>query len=245
MKPIYDTIGRGYAGKRTPDPRIAAAIHAVLGDAQTVLNVGAGTGSYEPTDRIVTALEPSAEMIRQRPEGAPEVIQGVAEKLPFGDGAFDAAMAVLTVHHWSDFEAGLREMRRVARQRLVVLTFDPVGPYFWLADYLPEIIELDQPIMPPMSAFERILGEIEVSPVPIPHDCSDGFLGAYWRRPEAYPDAGVRAAISTFAKLDKAPKALQQLKADLNSGAWAARYGDLMDLDELDIGYRLVVADIG
>ncbi len=245
MKPIYDTIGQGYAGKRTPDPRIAAAIHAALGDAQTVLNVGAGTGSYEPTDRTVTALEPSTEMIQQRPEGAAEVVQGVAEKLPFADDTFDAAMAVLTVHHWTDFEAGLREMRRVARQRLVVLTFDPVGPYFWLADYLPEIIELDQPIMPPISAFERILGEMQVSPVPIPHDCSDGFLGAYWRRPEAYLDRQVRAAISTFAKLDKAPKALEQLKADLNSGAWAARYGDLTALDALDIGYRLVVADIG
>lgn len=245
MKPIYDTIGRGYAGKRTPDPRIAAAIHTALGDAQTVLNVGAGTGSYEPTDRAVTALEPSTEMIQQRPESAPKVVQGVAEKLPFADCAFDAAMAVLTVHHWTDFEAGLREMQRVAKERLVVLTFDPAGPYFWLADYLPEIIELDQPIMPPISDFTRILGETTVSPVPIPHDCSDGFLGAYWRRPAAYLDPGVRAAISTFAKLDKVPKALQQLKADLNSGAWATRYGDLMDLDELDIGYRLVVADVG
>lgn len=243
MKPIYDTIGKGYTGKRIPDPRIAAAIHGALGDAKTVLNVGAGTGSYEPRDRDVTALEPSTQMIQQRPADAAKVVQGFSENIPFDDDQFDAAMAVLTVHHWTDFEAGLREMKRVARRRLVILTFDPAAPYFWLADYLPEIIELDQPIMPPIAEFERILGNIDVLPVPIPHDCTDGFLGAYWRRPHAYLDPEVRAAISTFAKLDEAPKALKQLEEDLKSGSWEAKYGHMHALKELDIGYRLIVAN--
>lgn len=243
MPPLYDTIGLGYAGLRRPDPRIADAIDRALGDARSVLNVGAGTGSYEPTDREVTALEPSAEMIRQRPPGAAPAHQGYAEALPFADGTFDAAMAVLTVHHWSDVKKGLREMRRVARDRVVILTFDPAGPYFWLADYLPEIVELDQPIMPPMNAFGQMLGKTRVDPVHVPHDCADGFLGAYWRRPEAYLDPRVRTAISTFAKLADPQPALARLEADLKSGAWAERYGNLLELDALDIGYRIVTAD--
>lgn len=229
---------------RTPDPRIAALIHGALGDAETVLNVGAGAGSYEPTDRDVTALEPSSEMIKQRPTGAARVVQGVSESIPFDDDQFDAVMAVLTVHHWTDFEAGIKEMRRVAKQRLVILTFDPAAPYFWLADYLPEIIELDQPIMPPISKFAELLGDVSVLPVPIPHDCRDGFLGAYWRRPHAYLDPKARAAISTFAKLDKAPKALAQLEADLKSSAWEEKYGYIKSLNELDIGYRLIVTEL-
>ena len=244
MKPIYDTIGKGYKGMRTPDPRIAAAIHGALGAAKTVLNVGAGTGSYEPTDRTVTALEPSTEMIQQRPTDAAEVVQGFVENIPFEADQYDAVMAVLTVHHWSDFEAGIKELQRVAKKRIVILTFDPAAPYFWLADYLPEIIELDQPIMPPIAKFADLLGDISVLPVPIPHDCTDGFLGAYWRRPHAYLDPNARAAISTFAKLDKAPKALAQLEADLNSGAWEQKYGHMKSLNELDIGYRLVVAEL-
>ncbi|MBO6505836.1 MAG: class I SAM-dependent methyltransferase [Kordiimonadaceae bacterium] len=244
MKPIYDTIGKGYTGKRVPDPRIAAAIHGALGQAKTVLNVGAGTGSYEPTDRNVTALEPSTEMIQQRPQGAAKVVQGFSENIPFADNQFDAAMAVLTVHHWTNFEAGIREMQRVAKERLVILTFDPAAPYFWLADYLPEIIELDQPIMPPIAKFADLLGEVKVSSVPIPNDCTDGFLGAYWQRPHAYLDPEVRAAISTFAKLEEAPKALQELEADLKSGAWEERYGHMNALKELDIGYRLVTAEL-
>lgn len=244
MKPIYDTIGKGYTGKRVPDPRIATAIHGALADAKTVLNVGAGTGSYEPADRDVTALEPSTEMIQQRPQHAAKLVQGFSESIPFADKQFDAAMAVLTVHHWTNFEAGIKEMQRVAKARLVILTFDPAAPYFWLADYLPEIIELDQPIMPPIAKFSELLGDVNVLPVPIPHDCTDGFLGAYWQRPHAYLDPEVRAAISTFAKLDEAPKALQELEADLNSGAWEERYGHMNALEELDIGYRLIVAEL-
>lgn len=243
MKQLYNTIGVGYANLRKPDPRIAQTINGALGGAKTVLNVGAGTGSYEPVDRDVTAIEPSIEMIRQRLPSAPKAHQGVAEHLPFQDDEFDAAMAILTVHHWSDVEAGLVEMRRVAKNRILILSFDPAAPYFWLADYIPEIIALDQPIMPKLSEFERILGDTEITPIPIPHDCTDGFLGAYWRRPRAYLNPLVRAAISTFPKLDDVSGPLAKLESDLNSGAWDNKYGHLMELDSLDIGYRLVVAD--
>jgi len=242
MAALYDKIGVGYANLRKPDPRIAKAIHDALGDAKSVLNVGAGTGSYEPSDRDVTALEPSAEMISQRPAESGKAYRGVAEDMPFADNQFDAAMAVLTVHHWSDLEAGLREMRRVAKGRLVILTFDPEAHYFWLADYIPEIVELDQPIMPKMTEYGRILGDVNIERVPVPHDCIDGFLGAYWRRPHAYLDPQVRASISTFAKLDDAPESLAQLEQDLESGVWQERYGHLMEQDTLDAGYRLVVA---
>ncbi len=244
MKPLYDKIGVDYAKLRKPDLRIAAFIERALGAARSVLNVGAGAGSYEPTDRAVTALEPSAEMIGQRPPGLAKAHQGVAEALPFADNAFDAAMAVLTVHHWSNLKTGLLEMRRVARHRVVILTFDPASPYFWLADYIPEIITLDQPIMPKIDAFAEILGETKVEIVPVPHDCTDGFLGAYWRRPYAYLNPDVRSAISTFSKLDHAPSALQQLEDDLTSGIWEERYGNILEADSLDVGYRLVVADL-
>lgn len=243
MSAIYDKIGVGYSHLRKPDRRIARAIHDALGDAKSVLNVGAGTGSYEPTDRVVTALEPSAEMISQRPPGSAKAYQGAAEDLPFADDQFDAAMAVLTVHHWSDLEAGLREMRRVTTGRLAILTFDPASPYFWLADYIPEIIELDQPIMPKLEAFDRTLGKTKIEIIPVPRDCTDGFLGAYWQRPHAYLDPQVRAAISTFSKLDNIASALAKLEQDLASGVWEERYGHLMELESLDVGYRLVVAD--
>lgn len=243
MSAIYDRIGVGYSNLRKPDVRIARAINDALGDARSVLNVGAGTGSYEPADRIVTALEPSALMISQRPPGPAGTCQGSAENMPFADGHFDAAMAVLTVHHWSDPEAGLREMRRVSSGRLVILTFDPASPYFWLADYIPEIIELDQPIMPVLDIFDRIWGKTKVTSVPVPGDCKDGFLGAYWQRPHAYLDPEVRSAISTFAKLENIAGALTRLEQDLASGAWKRRYGHLMELESLDVGYRLVVAD--
>lgn len=243
MRGLYDKIGVGYSNMRKPDTRIARAIHDALGDAKSIVNVGAGTGSYEPSDRDVTALEPSAEMIRQRPPGLGKAYQGIAENMPFADRQFDAAMAILTVHHWSDLEAGLREMRRVAKGRLVIFTFDPKADYFWLADYIPEIIEHDQPIMPEMAEYDRILGQTKIKHVPVPHDCTDGFLGAYWQRPHAYLDPRVRASISTFAKLDDEPEGLTTLSQDLESGAWTERFGHLMQEQQLDIGYRLVIAD--
>ncbi|MEK6540892.1 MAG: class I SAM-dependent methyltransferase, partial [Pseudomonadota bacterium] len=192
MTAIYDTIGIHYSNLRKPDARIAAQIWQALGNAQTVLNVGAGTGSYEPADRNVTAIEPSAEMIRQRGASAAPAIQGAAEELPFDDKSFDAAMAVLTIHHWTDKAKGLSEMRRVTRGPIVLLTFDPAHRGAWLNDYFPELVTLDDGQMPRMDAYSKWLGTVDISPVPIPHDCSDGFLYAYWRRPEAYLDPLIR-----------------------------------------------------
>ena len=243
MSSSYDTIGVNYAELRKPDARIAATIAAALGPARTVLNVGAGAGSYEPADRQVTAVEPSMEMIRQRPASAVEVVHGRAEDLPFDDDSFDASMAILTIHHWSDQAKGLSEMRRVTRDRIVVLTYDPAFRGFWLADYIPELVALDEAQMPPLSAYEAWLGPVEVSPVPIPHDCTDGFLCAYWRRPAAYLDPRIRAAMSSFWALGDVSEALNKLERDLDSGAWARRYSELLDLDACDCGYRLVVTN--
>lgn len=243
--PIYDTIGLDYANLRKADPRIAAMVEAALGDARTVLNVGAGTGNYEPADRVVTALEPSAEMIAQRPAGAAPVVQGTAEALPFADDSFDAAMGVLTVHHWSDPAQGLREMRRVARGPLVLLTFDPDSRVAWILDYWPQLAELDAATMPKLSLYETVLGPVKMIPVPIPADCTDGFLYAYWRRPAAYLDPAVRKAISSFWKIDGPQAGFDRLAADLASGAWDARYGGLLAQDAIDAGYMLVVSPGG
>lgn len=236
----YDTIGVNYSDLRKPDTRIGAAIERALGLAKTVLNVGAGAGSYEPAGRRVTAVEPSAEMIGQRRDAAARVVQGRAENLPFGDDSFDASMAVLTVHHWTDKAKGLREMRRVTRGPVVVLTFDPAHRGFWLADYLPELVALDDVQMPRITDYGAWLGSVEISAVPVPHDCTDGFLYAYWRRPAAYLDPGIRAAMSSFWILGDVSEGLERLAGDLDTGAWAQRYADLLDRHEYDAGYRLV-----
>ena len=241
MNALYDTIGLNYANLRQPEPRIARRIEAALGDARTVLNVGAGAGSYEPAGRRITALEPSAEMIAQRAPSDATVVHGRAEKLPFDDGSFDASMASLTIHHWSDKERGVREMRRVTRGKIVFLTFDPSFRGFWLADYFPALVTLDEGQMPTMADFAKWLGPVDVSVVPIPHDCTDGFLAGYWRRPAAYLDERVRAAMSSFWLVGDVSEGLARLAADLKGGAWEKRYADLLDRDELDCGYRLVV----
>ena len=241
MTKIYDTIGVDYSTLRKSDPHITAAIEAGLGDAKTVVNVGAGAGSYEPADRRVTAVEPSQEMISQRVNANP-VIQGVAENLPFDDNAFDAAMATLTVHHWTDKQKGLAEMRRVARERVVILTFDAYFDGFWLVDYFPALQELDKQQMPLMSDYSDWLGPVEISEVPIPAECTDGFLCAYWQRPEAYLDEKIRTAISSFWKIGDLTEGLARLEADLDSGRWEDRYGQLRALETLDCGYRLVVS---
>jgi SAM-dependent methyltransferase len=240
MHKSYDIIGVDYSELRKPDPRIAAMIAAALGSARTVLNVGAGAGSYEPPGKVVTAIEPSLAMIRQRRIPAASVIQGRAEDLPFDDESFDASMAILTVHHWTDKERGLGEMRRVTRGPIVLLTYDASVRGFWLADYLPELVALDEAQMPKMANYEAWLGPVEIIPVPIPHDCTDGFLCAYWRRPAAYLDPRIRAAMSSFWAIGDVSAAMARLAQDLDSGAWAARYGELLDLDERDFGYRLV-----
>jgi ubiquinone/menaquinone biosynthesis C-methylase UbiE len=250
----YDQIGRAYSATRQTDPRFAAAIWDALGDAESVLNVGAGTGSYEPPDREVIALEPSQVMIAQRPPGAAPVIQGSAEAIPLPDDSVDAAMAIISDHHWTDRAAGLREMARVARQRVLVLNVDPaMWNRFWLAaEYLPNSLRLVLPEFRHPGAWERwfreLLGDrIELTPVPVPHDCQDGFFGAYWRRPHAYLDRRVRDGISVFSRLDpdEVRHGIAALAADLESGAWEERHRDLLQLDELDLGFRVVVAELG
>ena len=243
MPQLYDKIGVGYQTHRRPDPRIAAAITRALDASASVVNVGAGAGSYEPVDRAVVAVEPSLAMIRQRPAGSPPVVQGSATALPFRAGAFAAALAVLTVHHWPDRARGLAELRRVARERVVILTWDPEAAGFWLVeDYFPTLVAIDREIFPSLAELRRILGPIAVQPLPIPHDCVDGFLGAYWRRPAAYLDPAVRGAISTFTKIGDVDAGLDRLREDLASGRWTRRHGGLLDRSELDLGYRLVVS---
>lgn len=239
---LYDDIGVGYASRRQPDPRVLAAVEDALGDAATVLDVGSGTGSYSTT-RTVAAVEPSVVMVAQRPPSAAPCVRAVAEALPFGDLAFDATTAVLTTHHWTDAAAGLRELGRVSR-RQVVLTWDPsVSRDYWLQrDYLPQITEAEAGLAS-LPAVVAAWPDAEVRVVAVPADCRDGFLAAWWRRPEAYLDPSVRAAISGLARLpaDVVEPAMACLRADLESGAWAARYADLLERDELDCGYRLVV----
>jgi len=240
---LYDLIGADYWNYRRPDPRIARAIDAALGVAGTIVNVGAGSGSYEPRERSVIAVEPSGEMIRQRAAGSAPVVQASALDLPFRARAFDAALAVLTIHHWPDRGRGLRELARVARARVVILTWDPDFSGFWLVDdYFPEIWAIDRPIFPSLEAFREVFDRVSVRSVPIPHDCVDGFLCAYWRRPDAYLDAGVRSAISTFSKIGDVGAGLARLRRDLEDGTWARRHAALRARTEMDFGYRLVIA---
>jgi SAM-dependent methyltransferase len=249
MAARYDRIGRTYTATRGTEPRIAARIWDALGDARTVVNVGAGTGSYEPPDRDVTAVEPSAVMIAQRPPGAAPAVQASAEALPFDDASFDAAMAVLTLHHWSDLRAGCAELRRVARDRVVVFSWDPafVGRMWLGPEYFPRYAREDAAGFPSLAEQAAALGDAAVAVVPIPWDCRDGFFSAFWRRPEAYLDPAVRAGISTLAKRsdDELADGLARLRADLDSGAWARRHADLLERDELDLGYRLLVGPGG
>jgi SAM-dependent methyltransferase len=244
-EPVYDRIGRGYVTTRRNDPRLARAIAKALGTVQSVVNVGAGTGSYEPSDRRVIAVEPSGAMLAQRPTGAAPAVCAVAEHLPFPARSFDAALAVLTLHHWSDRAGGLRELVRVSRRRIVVFTWEPGGGEpFWLLDYFPEILALDLPRFPPSEQLAAELGgAVEITSVPIPRDCVDGFLGAWWARPHAYLEPRVRAGISCFNQI--APTAVERgiarLQADLESGTWQTRCGALCEREELDLGYRLIL----
>jgi SAM-dependent methyltransferase len=242
---LYDSIGNRYTNVRREDPRIGARIRAALGDVRTVVNVGAGTGAYEPPDLDVTAVEPSEVMIAQRPAGSASVVRAFAEELPFEDASFDAAMVVLSDHHWSDHERGLAELRRVAR-RVVLFTWEPASAReTWVVrDYFPCFEQLIPPGYRLAMTLERLGGGRE-EVVPIPHDCLDGFFHAYWRRPEAYLDPAVRSGISAFALMDPAcvESGLARLGRDLASAEWARRNADLLDLEELDCGYRLVVYD--
>jgi SAM-dependent methyltransferase len=246
MPQLSDTIGVGYGRYRRPAPRIAAMIQRALGALAPVVNVGAGTGSYEPADRPVVAVEPSMAMIRQRQARPILVVQASATHLPFRDAAFAAVLAVLTIHHWPDRARGLAELARVARHRLVLVTYDPAATGFWLVeDYFPGIGGIDRQILPSLEEVRRAVGPVDVRPLPIPHDRTDGFLGAYWRRPSADLDPGVRRAISTFAKIPPIDAGLTRPRADLADGTWARRYGHLLHQTALDLGYYLVIAHLG
>lgn len=244
---LYDSIGQTYRATRRPDPRIAAAITSALGDAASVVNVGAGAGSYEP-GQTIAAIEPSRVMIAQRPPGSAPAVQAVAEQIPLRDQCADAALAALTVHHWSDVAAGIAEMRRIARRRLVFFTWWPreTASFWLLSEYLPETAKVDAAMAEPIRVLARLLPAAEVRPVPIPHDCADGFAAAYWRRPEAYLDPAVRAGISLLAKTgDEALRGgLNRLADDLRTGRWHDDHADLIQLDSLDAGYRLVIAEL-
>ncbi|MGW4519701.1 class I SAM-dependent methyltransferase [Amycolatopsis sp. NPDC004378] len=240
----YDEIGVGYARGRRTDPRWLAPVLDALGTAGSVVDVGSGTGSYEPPARRVVAVEPSAEMIRQRGPGAAPVVRAVAEALPFAAGAFDAALAVLTVHHWPDWRRGLDELRRVSR-RQVVLAYDTARHNdFWLVrEYVPEVAALEEsrPSAPEIAAH---LGASSVVELPVPWDFTDGVFPAYWRRPEAYLDPAVRQSCSALAQTapDAVARGMARLRADLESGRWQAEHADLLDLPEWDAGFRLIVA---
>jgi SAM-dependent methyltransferase len=242
--PIYDAIGEGYSLYRRTDPIIFSQIVKAVAMCETVLNVGAGTGCYEPaTCRL--AVEPSFKMIVQRPLGSAPCIQGVAERLPLANQSFDGSLASLTIHHWSDVAAGLREMCRVTRKRIVLFTWNPeLDSRFWLTrDYLPEIFDL--PHSPTMAELKRILGNVEVQPVPIPEDCHDGFMGAFWKRPTAFLDPLIQRANSAMALLDREVlrKGIDRLRDDLQTGAWSSRNAELQTLTSLDVGFRMVISD--
>ncbi|WP_217561717.1 class I SAM-dependent methyltransferase [Streptomyces sp. GbtcB6] len=244
---IYDTLGATYGRTRQPDPRIAAQIHAALGNAADVVNVGAGTGSYEPPHTAL-AVEPSTIMLAQRPPRSAPAVRAAAEQLPLCDNAADAVMALLTVHHWSDLAAGIAELRRVARHRIVILTWDQriFREQFWLVrEYLPEAAAFDDSRAIPIDRLVTLLGGAHQEPVHVPHDCTDGFGAAYWRRPHAYLDPQVRAGISMLAQTgeDVLAPGLARLADDLATGRWHHRHADLAALDTVDVGYRLLVSD--
>ena len=241
---LYDRIGRTYAQARRPDPRIAARIHEALGDARSVVNVGAGTGSYEPPDRQVAALDPSPVMLGQRVSGSAPAVCGVAEALPFPNDTFDAALATLTMHHWTDVAVGIGELRRVAR-RVVVFTFDTVHELdAWIVrEYLPEMTGQQLFDFAAIDDLAEML-DADVEVVPIPADCTDGFTGAYWARPEAYLDPAIRGGMSAMQTMDQGlvESRMDRLAADLASGQWDECHGHLRELEELDLGYRLLIS---
>ena len=245
----YEQHGAGYASVRRADPRIAARVQTALESSRTVLNVGAGAGSYEPADRYVLAVEPSATMRAQRPAGAAPALDAVAEHLPFDDDSFDAAMATMTVHQWADVDQGLRELRRVSRGPVVVLTVDaPALRQFWLADYIPEVVTVEQARFPTVARVTDALAVgstgVSVDVVPVPRDCTDGFGEAFYARPEAFLRPDVRAATSGLVLTDPAAvqRGLDRLRRDLASGAWDRTYGHLRELAERDGALRLVTA---
>ncbi len=245
MEPIYDDIGVNYSVTRQTDPKIAVQLYAELEGATRIVNIGAGTGSYEPEGVDLVAVEPSAEMISQRKAGAYPVEKAFAEKLPFDDSSFSHAMTVLSMHHWTDKSGAFREINRVATEKFVAITWDPNSEPFWLTrDYFPEIHEMDRAIFPEMEMFHDYFDEVKVSKLQIPSDCQDGFFAAFWKRPAAYLKPEVRQATSPFSKVTNLAEGIQKLKADLASGAWVQKNEDILSLSSFDAGYRLITAKV-
>jgi len=245
MAQLYDQIGSNYRIARQPDPFVYQQIIQRLGSPELILNVGAGAGSYEPRSHQVVAVEPSFNMIKQRSAGAAPAVQAVAEALPFRDETFVAAMTVLSCHHWKSRPAAFEEIGRVTAGKAVFVTWDPAHEGFWLTrDYFPEILDIDQAIFPEISEFDRAFSRIKVYPLLIPHDCTDGFLGAYWRRPQAYLDDQVRGSMSTFSKIGNVSDGVKRLRDDLKSGIWSLKNDHLLKREKLDLGYRILVVDV-
>ena len=247
--PRYDRIGHGYSATRREDPLLRGRIAAVLGDGRTVVNVGAGAGSYEPCDRHVIAIEPSDVMAAQRPADLAPALRSTAAPLPLRDGAVDAAMAILTIHHWDEHqESGVRELRRVARGPVVVVTYDAeVWVEMWLSrEYLPEAAALDRAAFPPIAELvewlgvDRLGGSVEVEPILTTDDTPDWNLASFWAHPDRVLDERARSATSAFARLE--PAVVAAVERDLADGTWGHRHGSLRRLDEYDVGIRLIVA---
>lgn len=245
MKPIYDTIGTRYSVGRRTDPKIAAQIFAELRGATRIVNIGAGTGSYEPDGVDLVAVEPSSAMITQRSADAYPVEQAFAENLPFGDKTFSHAMTVLSMHHWEDRERAFREISRVTTERFIAVTWDPEAERFWLTrDYFPEIHTTDEKIFPSLDEIEKYFNNVQGVPLPIPEDCVDGMLAAFWKRPGAYLDPAVRRCMSSFAKIENLSHGLDKLRQDLADGTWAEKNHAILSAPSLDVGYKLITADI-
>jgi len=245
MNAIYDDIGNNYSVMRCTDPEIAKQLYPELQGATRIVNIGAGTGSYEPEDVELVAVEPSAVMIAQRKAGSHPVKQAFADKLPFEDHSFSHAMTVLSMHHWQNRARAFQEINRVATEKFVAITWDPKAEPFWLTrDYFPEIYEMDKRIFPDLKELSEYFDEVIARPLQIPSDCQDGFLTAFWKRPEAYLSSKVRQAMSPFSKIENLSQGLQKLTDDLASGAWARNNHAILDSSYLDVGYRLITARV-
>ena len=245
MDAIYDEIGNNYSVTRCTDPKVAKQLYEELQGATRIVNIGAGTGSYEPENIELVAVEPSSVMIAQRKVGSHPVEQAFAEKLPFENNSFSHAMTVLSMHHWQDRGRAFREINRVATEKFVAITWDPASEPFWLTrDYFPEIYEMDKRIFPDLEELSEYFDEVIACPLQIPSDCQDGFLTAFWKRPEAYLSSKVRQAMSPFSKIENLSQGLQKLTDDLASGAWARNNHAILDSSYLDVGYRLITARV-
>jgi SAM-dependent methyltransferase len=245
MDAIYDDIGNNYSVTRGTDPKIAEQLYSELQGATRIVNIGAGTGSYEPENMDVVAVEPSAVMISQRKAGSHRVEQAFAEKLPFENSSFSHAMTVLSMHHWQDRARAFNEINRVATEKFVAITWDPASEPFWLTrDYFPEIYEMDKRIFPGLEELNEYFDEVTIRPLQIPSDCKDGFLTAFWKRPEAYLSSTVRQAMSPFSKIKNLSAGLQKLEDDLASGVWASNNHAILGLSWLDVGYRVISARV-